>query len=60
MDRWVETFANRDAMALSYALLLRECPASWGGWAVLNLAIVDRWSESGLIYVKRKAWDLNS
>jgi hypothetical protein len=25
-------------------------------WATVNAAIIDRWSESGLKYIKRKAW----
>jgi hypothetical protein len=56
MDRWVSTFANRDAMARSYRLLLETKDADWTGWAVLNLAIIDRWSLSGLRYIKTKAW----
>jgi hypothetical protein len=56
MDEWVSSFATRDELAVEYARLLREKDAAWGGWPVLNLAIIDRWSESGLRYVKAAAW----
>lgn len=56
MDRWVAGFANRDEMAAAYAELLRTEKPSWPTWIVVNVAIMDRWSMSGLRYVKEKAW----
>lgn len=56
MDEWVSLFASRDELAVEYAKLLRDHPATWAGWPTLNLAIIDRWSESGLAYIKREAW----
>ena len=56
MDEWVGRFATRDEIAVEYARLLANGPA-WP-WATLNLAIVDRWSMSGLRYIKEKAWKL--
>jgi hypothetical protein len=47
-------------MATEYERLLRQRGAEWKGWPTLNLAIIDRWSESGLQYVKRRAWKLYS
>lgn len=51
-------FATRDELAVEYAKLLNEKDSGWDGWPVLNLAIIDRWSVSGLRYVKTKAWKL--
>lgn len=56
MDRWVATFANRDEMAAAYHDLFVEHGPNWGVWPILNVAILDRWSMSGLAYVKTKAW----
>jgi len=58
MDEWVHLFASRDELAHEYAELLKTREPSDGIWPVLNLAILDRWSSSGLAYVKRKAWAL--
>lgn len=56
MDRWVALFASRDEMAVEYARLLAANGPTWKSWPTLNLAIIDRWSQSGLAYIKRKAW----
>lgn len=56
MDEWVALFASRDELAVEYARLLRDNGPAWPTWPTLNLAIIDRWSESGLSYIKRKAW----
>ena len=56
MDEWVGRFATRDEIAVEYARLLANGP-EWP-WETLNLAIVDRWSMSGLRYIKEKAWKL--
>ncbi len=55
-DEWVALFASRDELAVEYGKLLRSRPATWPGWIVLNLAIVNRWSPAGLAYVKKRAW----
>jgi hypothetical protein len=57
LDRWLAEFPNRDAVAAEYARLLRSKTPSWPTWAALNLAIVDRWSLSGLTYIKTRAWN---
>ena len=56
MDEWVFLFASRDEMAYAYADLLANKGPEWKTWPTLNLAIIDRWSESGLRYIKREAW----
>jgi hypothetical protein len=56
MDDWVALFASREEMAVEYAKLLGRVPVGSGIWPVLNLAIIDRWSVSGLAYIKGKAW----
>lgn len=58
MDRWVSRFTTRDQMAEAYALVMRTEPPASGVFAVLNLAIIDRWSKSGLEYIKRRAWNI--
>jgi hypothetical protein len=58
MDEWVALFASRDEIAFEYARLLRHNGTEWKTWPTLNLAIIDRWSQSGLEYIKRKAWKL--
>lgn len=59
MDRWVAwvaLFASRDEMAAEYAKLLSNPSGKF--WPMLNLAIIDRWSEAGLVYIKRRAWKI--
>jgi hypothetical protein len=57
LDRFVAAFPSRNSMASAYADYLRECGAEWPTWPALNLAIIDRWSVSGLNYIKQKAWN---
>lgn len=45
---------NRDEMALCYSDLLEGMIAV--DWPLLNGAIIERWSRSGLDYIKREAW----
>ena len=59
MDAWVFLFATRDDMADQYAKLLRIQEPDWPIWPTLNLAIVDRWSEDALDYIKRRAWKIS-
>ncbi len=58
MDEWVFLFASRDEIAVEYAHLYLANGPLWKTWPTLNLAIMDRWSPSGLEYVKRKAWKI--
>lgn len=58
LDEWVALFASRNEMAEAYADLLQTYGADWKAWPTLNLAIMDRWSESGLRYIKDRAWKL--
>jgi len=57
MDRYVAGFKNRDEMAVEYARIMRE-QGLQHAYLPLNLAIMDRWSKSGLEYIKTKAWKL--
>jgi hypothetical protein len=56
LDRWIAQFANRDEMADAYRRVIVNRGPGWPGYAALNLAIIDRWSLSGLNYIKEKAW----
>lgn len=56
LDRWVGQFASRDEMAAAYRQVIADRGLGWPGYAALNLAIIDRWSVSGLTYIKDKAW----
>lgn len=47
---------KRDDIAAKYALALAQ--ADPVEWAAVNLAIKERWSKSGLIYIKERAWKL--
>lgn len=59
IDRWLLGFKNRDEVAVEYARLIRARPATPPStWVNLNAAIIDRWSRSGLLYIKRKAWKI--
>jgi hypothetical protein len=47
---------KRDDIAAKYAAALSQsAPVEW---AAVNLAIKERWSMSGLKYIKELAWDL--
>lgn len=51
---------TRNDAAAIYAKALRLWAGSYyvGAWEGLNKAILDRWSRSGLIFIKEKAWKL--
>jgi hypothetical protein len=55
--------SKRLDVALTYAFAIRQ-GGPWGGetvdFAVVNRAIVERWSLSGLKWIKTKAWALVS
>lgn len=46
---------TRDDVAQSYAFGLCQAGVEW---AVVNKAILERWSPAGLAYIKGKAWKL--
>lgn len=58
LDRFVAAFPSRDAMASAYADYLIAYGTEWPAWPALNLAVIDRWSVSGLRYIKEKAWGI--
>jgi hypothetical protein len=45
---------------MTYAFCIRQSGPGWGNdeidYAVINRAIMDRWSLSALKYIKEKAW----
>ena len=45
---------TRDLLAMTYALAIRSWEPT--DWPRVNRAIIERWSESGLRYIKRKSW----
>lgn len=52
--REIEQGLNQRQIAMSYALGIRS---SWPtDWAVVNQAIIDRWSQAGLDRIKKMAW----
>ena len=48
---------TRDDIAFHYsALIANTYPGDGVNWTLINRAILTRWSESGLQYIKRRAW----
>ncbi len=45
---------TRDSIALTYAFCIRQ--RDQVNIQIINRAIMERWSESALEYIKRKAW----
>ncbi len=54
LDEIADPRMKRDDVALAYAFGLRQHAEV--DWRKVNEAIIDRWSPSGLEYVKGKAW----
>jgi len=54
MDAWLRLFANRDEVADEYARWILN--GFTDDWSQFNHAIIRRWSKSGLLYIKRRAW----
>ena len=56
----LEEIANkkftRNSVALTYAFCLRQREEV--DFGIVNRAILERWSRSGLEYIKKKAWNL--
>lgn len=46
----------RKGVALTYALMLRSSDRVHVNIAKVNAAIIERWSVSGLEYIKNRAW----
>ena len=47
---------KRDSVSATYALALQSSEPT--DWAKVNHAIIERWSLSGLEYIKERAWKL--
>lgn len=47
---------TREDAAAYYSCVLGRLGPSHPWWITINRAIIDRWSESGLEWIKRKAW----
>ena len=48
---------KRNQIALLYAQLI-DTQLKETNWEKVNQAIMDRWSEAGLAYIKNRAWKL--
>lgn len=50
---------TRDNIAHFYAFCIAsKAPGDDPEWGEINQAIMDRWSRSGLIYIKKMAWGI--
>lgn len=49
----MEVRLPRNSIAFTYAQLIRTGHREW---TAINRAIVERWSEAALGYIKRRAW----
>lgn len=56
LRRVADTSMTRDDVAGAYAMALQA--SGFVQWPVLNRAIINRWSESALHYIKDEAWKL--
>jgi len=50
---------KRNDVAITYSMALRSSERDTVDWKVVNDAIMERWSLSGLCYVKERAWKLS-
>lgn len=55
LDSVFDSFVTRDDMALDYAAGIRY-HRERVDWPRVNAAIIERWSQSALEYIKREAW----
>jgi hypothetical protein len=55
LDMIADESNTRQQVARVYALALGDETI---GWYAVNLAIIDRWTLSGLVWIKRHAWKL--
>ena len=49
---------NQINIALTYATAIHADPIAKFNWEKVNNAIINRWSKSGLLRVKKLAWEL--
>ena len=49
---------KRDSLALTYSMAIVSSEQNIIDWGKINKAIIERWSFSGLEYIKNKAWKL--
>lgn len=54
---------KRNDIAVTYEAMMRHqftlrLPSGSYDWAKINAAIIERWSISGLVYIKERAWKL--
>ena len=54
----IERARRRDDVVAAYADELRNDFYNPHEWRRINMAIVDKWSEAGLRYIKGRAWQL--
>ncbi len=54
-----DKFFKRLDIAKTYALAMKSSECSSVDWAKVNAAIIERWSLSGLVYIKNQAWSGN-
>ena len=54
---YVDLHRTRADMARSYAYLLTH--QAGVDWTAINMAIIHRWSMSGLQWIKARAWDMS-
>ena len=55
--RAVAVTTNRNEMADEYEYWIGD---PYVEWPKVNAAIVDRWSKSGLTYIKNRAWKIRT
>lgn len=59
---WIDRIAgckNRNEAAVVYAEAIgAHPPGAEGPWSRINAAIKERWSMSGLAYIKERAWKI--
>jgi len=56
LDEIANKVFKRNSIALTYALAMMSSEKV--DWAKINQAIVERWSLSGLEYIKKRAWKI--
>ena len=49
---------KRNDLSLTYAFIISSSERDKVNWSIINKAIIDRWSLSGLYYIKNRAWKL--
>jgi hypothetical protein len=53
-----DTNNKRNEIAFEYGRLLQSYGTEGLNWQRVNRAIIERWSESGLSYIKNRAWKI--